>query len=124
MSKSLVLGLHHVLIKEFGGDSGIKDERLLESAIAQPEATFDRIYLHPEIHDKAAAYLYHISKNHAFVDGNKRTAVAVTEIFIEKNGHRLTLSNEELFSLTTLVVESKLTKDNLCRCLKGCIVKT
>ena len=124
MSKSLVLGLHQVLIKEFGGDSGIKDERLLESAIAQPEATFDRIYLHPEIHDQAAAYLYHISKNHAFVDGNKRTAVAAMETFLKKNGYCLTLSNEELFSLTTSVVESRLTKDNLCRCLKGCIAKT
>jgi death on curing protein len=118
------LGLHQTLVNEFGGDCGLRDEGLLESALAQPQATFDGVYLYPEIHDQAAAYLYHISKNHAFVDGNKRTAVAVMETFVRKNGCFVTLSNDELFSLTTLVVESKLTKDNLSRCLKGCIVKS
>jgi death-on-curing protein len=65
---------------------------LLDSALAQPKATFFGELLHREIHDQAAAYLYHLVKNHPFLDGNKRVGAAVMEVFLRINGYVLTLS--------------------------------
>lgn len=87
-----VLNIHQVLVEQFGGISGIRDEGLLESALAQPKATFFGELLHPTIHDQAAAYLYHITKNHPFLDGNKRTAFGAMEAFLRLNGFNLDLS--------------------------------
>lgn len=71
-----VIDIHQRQIERFGGLDGIRDEGLLESAVAQPQATFFGEFLHPTICDQASAYLYHIAKNHPFIDGNKRTAFA------------------------------------------------
>jgi death on curing protein len=79
---SEILLAHEIQIARFGGMGGIRDEGLLESALAQPEATFNGELLHSTIHDQAAAYLYHIAKNHPFVDGNKRTAFAAMDVFL------------------------------------------
>ena len=72
-----VLTIHQILIEQFGGSHGIRDKGLLESALAQPKATFFGELLHPTIYEQAGAYLYHIAKNHPFLDGNKRTAFGV-----------------------------------------------
>ncbi len=64
-----VLNIHQVLVEQFGGMPGVRDEGLLESALSQPKATFFGELLHPTIHEQAAAYLYHIAKNHPFLDG-------------------------------------------------------
>ena len=71
-----VLEIHREQIDAYGGDAGIRDRGLLESAVAQVSATFDAELLHGDLAGVAAAYLFHIAKNHAFVDGNKRTALA------------------------------------------------
>jgi death on curing protein len=74
---SEILLAHDVQIARFGGMYGVRDEGLLESALAQPKATFNGKLLHSTIYEQAAAYLYHIAKNHPFIDGNKRTAFMV-----------------------------------------------
>ena len=86
-----ILEIHQTLIDLFGGMPGIRDEGLLESALSQPQATFFGELLHPTIHEQAAAYLYHIAKNHPFLDGNKRTAYGAMETFLrlEWLQHRL-----------------------------------
>jgi fido (protein-threonine AMPylation protein) len=74
--------LHDRQVEKFGGTSGIRDQGLLESALAQPQATFAGELLHATIYEQAAAYLFHLAMNHPFLDGNKRTAFAVMDVFL------------------------------------------
>ena len=106
------------MIEVFGGSSGVRDDGLLESALAQPQATFGGQLLHPTIHEQAAAYLYHLSKNHPFIDGNKRTACAAMETFLELNGYQLNLSDEEEYNLVIQVAQGSMTKEDLCTYLQ------
>ena len=92
LSLDEVLELHADQISSFGGTPGVRDEGLLESALAQPQATFGGQFLHPTISEQAAAYLYHIAMNHPFIDGNKRTAFAVMDTFLRLNGCALNLT--------------------------------
>jgi len=89
-----VLAVHHDLLHRFGGLAGVRDRGLLESALAAPETTFGGQFLHPELEDMAAAYLYHLVRNHPFCDGNKRIALACAHLFLWANGFMLT-SDEE-----------------------------
>lgn len=75
-----VIMIHDDQIKSFGGSLGIRDYGLLKSAVFQPQVSFNGQLLHPNIYSQAAAYLYHLTMNHPFVDGNKRTAFAVTDV--------------------------------------------
>ncbi|MBW4495303.1 MAG: type II toxin-antitoxin system death-on-curing family toxin [Oscillatoria princeps RMCB-10] len=118
LSKSLVLALHQDMINEFGGLSGVRDEGLLDSALAQPQATFAQQLLHQTLQDQAAAYLFHISRNHPFLDGNKRTACAAMETFVELNGCRLDLSDEEEYELVLRVAQGELTKEEIANFLE------
>jgi death on curing protein len=115
LEKSNVLKIHSRQIERFGGSLGIRDDGLLESAIAQPQATFSGELLHATIHEQAAAYLYHIAMNHPFVDGNKRTAFAVMDTFLRLNGYRLNLSDEQAYDLVIQVVERRMSKEDLSR---------
>jgi death-on-curing protein len=78
-----VLKLHSLQIEEFGGLDGVKNEGLLRSALAQPEAGSGEEYFHKTIYDMAAAYLFHLVKNHAFNDGNKRIAAVSAAVFLQ-----------------------------------------
>lgn len=113
LSKSLVLALHQDMIEVFGGSSGVRDEGLLESAASQAQATFGGQLLHSTIHEQAAAYLYHLSRNHPFIDGNKRTACAAMETFLELNGYQLALSDEDEYNLVLQVAQGNMTKEEL-----------
>jgi death on curing protein len=110
---SLVLTIHHDQLESLGGTSGIRDEGLLDSALAQPQATFGGQFLHPTLPEQAAAYLYHLAKNHPFVDGNKRTAFAVMDTFLRINGYRLDLSADATYQMVLDVVEDKMSKEAL-----------
>lgn len=68
VSLKSVLDLHEDQIAMYGGDSGVRDMKLLDSALATPKSTFDGVWLHPTLPEMAAAYLFHIVKNHPFVD--------------------------------------------------------
>ena len=84
-----VLRTHHSLIEAYGGAEGIRDVGLLHSAIAMPQASFGGAFLHKDLFEMAAAYLYHIVQNHPFLDGNKRTAVAAADVHLRLNGLEL-----------------------------------
>ncbi|MEH2174066.1 type II toxin-antitoxin system death-on-curing family toxin [Nostoc sp.] len=118
LSISQVLDIHQDEINSFGGTSGIRDESLLDSALAQPQATFGGELLHPTIHEQAVAYLYHLAMNHPFIDGNKRTAFAVMDTFITLNGYSLNLSQEQAYNLVIQVVQKEISKEELSAFLK------
>lgn len=89
-----VLESHQNQIDTYGGSHGIRDLGLLESAIAQPEASYGGQYLHADLFEMASAYLYHLVMNHPFVDGNKRVGLEVAMIFLEINGVSIEASDE------------------------------
>jgi death-on-curing protein len=80
-----VIRIHEDQIKRYGGIQGIREAGLLQSAVATPQATYGGQYLHESIFDMASAYLFHIVKNHAFIDGNKRTGAAAAIVFLLLN---------------------------------------
>jgi death-on-curing protein len=94
-----ILESHQNQIDTYGGSHGIRDIGLIESAIAQPEASFGGEYLHADIFEMAAAYVYHLVMNHPFVDGNKRVGLEAALIFLEINNENLNASDEELVDL-------------------------
>jgi death-on-curing protein len=94
-----IIESHLNQIDTYGGSHGIRDIGLLESAIAQPEASFGGQYLHADIFEMAAAYLYHLVMNHPFVDGNKRVGLEAALIFLEINNENLKASDQELVDL-------------------------
>jgi len=81
-----VIEIHRDQIERYGGQPGLRELALLQSAVAQPEATFAGEWLHPDQYQMAAAYAFHVCRNHAFIDGNKRTALASALVFLELNG--------------------------------------
>ena len=90
-----VVRLHQLLIESSGGASGIRDLGLLDSALAQPRATFDGQELHPTVLDKAAALCASLVQNHPFVDGNKRVGHAAMATFLMLNGLEIAATTEE-----------------------------
>ena len=95
--------IHRRMVDEFGGDSGLRDRGLLESALAMPKAMFGGDYLHVDLPSMAAAYHYHLCANHPFVDGNKRVAVAAAEVFLRANGLQLEATDDDIVELTLAV---------------------
>lgn len=94
--KEKVLLLHQILIEQTGGEDGVRDMGLLESALAACDATFDGKELFPTKEEKAARLGSGLIANHAFVDGNKRIGMYVMLTFLEVNGIRLDVSDEEI----------------------------
>ena len=86
LSLAEVIAIHTDQIKRYGGQDGVRDLGLLESALAQPEASFAGEWLHKSLYDMASAYAYHLCQNHPFLDGNKRVALACALVFLELNG--------------------------------------
>jgi death on curing protein len=91
VSADVALAIHAEQINEHGGGDGVRDEGLLHSALARPENL--AAYGDPDVAALAAAYAFGIARNHPFVDGNKRTAYVVCELFLALNGHLLTASD-------------------------------
>ena len=118
LSIDQVLELHKQSIEAHGGDAGLRDRGLLESAVAMPAARFGGEFLHQNMTEMAAAYLFHISKNHAFVDGNKRTSVLAAEVFLRTNGYLLTASDAEMEKIALGVADSTIGKAELTKALR------
>ncbi len=95
--KNEVIAIHKKLIEEFGGIHGLRDEGALESALAAVENR--AYYEHATSAVCAATYAYHLTQAHAFIDGNKRIAAAVSEIFLEINDVNLHATNEQIVDL-------------------------
>lgn len=116
--KDVVLTIHADLLQRYGGQPGVRDLGLLDSALAQPKMTFGKKYVHKSIFDKAAAYGFHVCKNHPFIDGNKRVAFVLMDIFMQKNGWEIVSSEEEAYETMTNLASGKLTKPQLSNWLK------
>jgi death-on-curing protein len=99
-----VKAIHAVVLEAHGGTPGMRDEALLESAVAAPQATMSGIPLFSEPVEIAAAYLYYLCRNHPFMDGNKRTALATCLVFLSEN-HLLSNENLDTESWVTLTME-------------------
>jgi death on curing protein len=113
-----VLAIHRLMIEQFGGSHGIRDSEALESALAQPNAEYFGVPLHPTINDQAAAYWFHLCQAHAFIDGNKRTATFVMLAFLQLNQHGLTATDKELFEVVLQIAQGKLEKPGIVVLLK------
>jgi death on curing protein len=100
--------LIHVAERTLGDDVPVRDHGLLESALARPQATPFGADAYPSLEQKAAALLHSLARNHALVDGNKRLALAATIAFLGLNGRRLTLTNDEAYTLVMNVAAGKL----------------
>lgn len=110
ISLSQAIVMNQQQIELFGGSFGLRDQGLLESALEMPRQGFGDQYLHEFPFEMAAAYLFHISKNHPFVDGNKRTALHVCLTFLAVNGYECNLSSPELENFTVEVATGHYTK--------------
>ena len=104
-SKEKVLLLHQIMAEATGGDVGVRDEALLESAIENIYATFDGAELYPSKEEKAARLGYSLISNHAFVDGNKRIGMYIMLSFLELNGIRIEATNDEVATLGLSVAD-------------------
>lgn len=105
-----VLAIHGHQVQRYGGALGIRDRVLLESAVAMPEATYDGEFVHGTVLEMAAAYLFHITKNHPFVDGNKRTGLACALAFLGLNDRAVAATDDELVDLVLGVASGTRTK--------------
>lgn len=110
LSLEEVLSLHGDQIRRYGGSEGLRDAGLLSSALAAPRSTFGGELLHPTLFDQAAAYLFHLAKNHPFIDGNKRVALAAALLFLWMNGVEVDTDEDELTDLVLGVAEGRVTK--------------
>ena len=105
-----VLALHADQIERYGGRPGIRDIGLLQSALGVPAATFEGRFLHGNLHEMAAAYLFHPVRDHPFVDGNKRLGLAALLVFLGFNSLWLEADPAELEHLVREVAAGKISK--------------
>jgi len=113
-----VLFIHARLIAETGGEHGIRDLELLQSAVNRPRATFDGDELYPDIHQKAAAFIELLVNNYPFIDGNKRTGITAGAMFLLLNGYALTVSNEDLETFTLSIASGGQTVETIAEWTK------
>ena len=112
------LFIHSAVIDETGGEHGLRDLGLLESALARPQQSFDQHDLYPTLEQKAAALVASLIKNHPFVDGNKRTAVTGLGVFLELNGFLLDVSQESLVTFAEQVATDKMDLPQIAQWIK------
>jgi death on curing protein len=105
-----VLALHADQIERYGGRPGIRDLGLLQSALGVPRATFEGRFLHGSLHEMAAAYLFHVVRDHPFIDGNKRAGLAALLAFLGLNSHWLDADPKKLEVLVRDVARGKASK--------------
>lgn len=105
-----VLAIHRDQIARYGGSEGVRDWSLLQSAIAMPAATFGGHFLHCDLCEMAAAYLFHIVQNHPFIDGNKRVGTVAAYVFLSLNDMRLTADNDSYADMVFTVARGETPK--------------
>jgi death-on-curing protein len=103
-----MLFLHSRLISTIGGGHGVRDIGMLLSALGRTQATFDGKELYPDIMLKAAALIDSLVRNHPFVDGNKRTAITASALFLRLNGYLLQVENREMVLFALACAQSQL----------------
>ncbi len=109
----IILEIHRIQIIENGGHSGVRDISLLNSALHSPKNIYHYENPKPSLERLAAAYAFHITKNHPFIDGNKRVSLVACELFLENNGKVLNASDDEKYSIFTKLAEGLSLEDLL-----------
>jgi len=115
LSKKQVIFLHSQLISETGGTDGLRDEKLLESALNAPFQAFDNVEVFPSIQQKAARLAYGLIKNHAFVDGNKRIGTHIMLVFLALNKIELEYTQAELSNTILKVAADEYSFEDLLK---------
>jgi death-on-curing protein len=120
LARRTIMAVHAAQIVEHGGISGVRDEGLLESALARPEHKDH--YGESDAAALAAAYAYGIARNHPFLGGNKRTAFVAMELFLMKNGYELTASDEDAVVTFLRLAAGEITEDDLAAWIRQNLV--
>ena len=113
-----ILLIHQDQISRYGGSLGLRDASLLSSATAMPEAQFSGKYLHEDLFEMAAAYLFHLCQNHAFIDGNKRVGLAACLVFLDLNGVFLEDTNGGFYNMVIDITLGKIGKKEIASLLR------
>ncbi len=115
LNKEIVLEIHKIQLEEHGGMNGIRDHGGLDSAIAQPQASFGGGDLYPTVFDKAAAYAFHLAEAEAqaFVDGNKRVALASALTFLALNAYEFPTDQSQFYDAMIAIAKHELDKEGL-----------
>lgn len=119
-----ILAIHSEIIDATGGSHGVRDPHLLASIAEKPKGGFSEKELYKGVFLKASVYLESVANYHVFIDGNKRTAVAVAARFLHMNGYELDASNEDLEDLVLRVATKKTDHDAVALWLKKNSLKT
>lgn len=119
LSLAEVIQIHSNQIQLYGGSEGVRDMHLLQSALAQPEASFGSVWLHEDLYEMASAYAFHICQNHPFLDGNKRTALTTALAFLEFNGISLRDPRELLLDAVLKLANSQMNKKEFAKILRS-----
>jgi len=119
LSLEQVLAIHADQVHRYGGDPGVRDLGLLQSAIAMPRAMFGGQYLHPALHEMASGYLFHLTQNHPFLDGNKRIGLAAAIAFLALNDTWLECEPAELVEMVLQVARGEIGKPEIAVFLRG-----
>jgi death on curing protein len=118
-----VLRTHLRVVEQSGGDPGVRDLGLLESAVAQPRAAFGGKDFYPELAQKAVALAFSLVKNHPFADGNKRTGYAAMKMFLSRNGHTIEAPLDERESIFVQLASGQLDRDRFLAWVRERIVR-
>jgi death on curing protein len=110
-----IIAIHRDQLARYGGSEGIRDWNLLHSAVAMPAAGIGSNYLHGDLCEMAAAYLFHIVQNHPFIDGNKRVGAVAAFIFLALNEMRLTADQDEYGDLVLAVAKGEASKSKVAQ---------
>jgi death on curing protein len=113
-----IISFHEQQLEAYGGISGIRDQRLLESAVAMPQASFGGEYLHTDLFHMAAAYAFHLAENQPFLDGNKRTALMAALVFLDLNGYFVIDPSERLYDAMIAIANRQCEKEQLAVLLR------
>jgi death-on-curing protein len=113
-----VLLLHEQQLARYGGGAGLRDVSLLDSAVAQPKATFSEEFLHRDLFEMAAAYAFHIAENQPFVDGNKRTGLLAALVFLDLNGVTVKDPEGRLYEAMMALAEHRAGKSDFASLLR------
>ncbi len=116
--EEIVPAIHADLIRRYGGVPGIRDRNVLASALGQPRMTAGGRFLYRTIFDKASAYGFHICRNHPMVDGNKRLALVLMDMFLQRNGWLLSATEQDAYQTMMKLASGNLTKTALASWLK------
>ena len=117
LQRTALLAIHSRMIADYGGSDGIRDENLLESAMARPQNLF--AYGNPDIFELAASYAFGIAKNHPFVDGNKRTAFMAAYVFLARNGWNFHAPEPDVVLTMVALASSERTENEFAAWLKA-----